>query len=162
MRNWKTRPWSTPAIMGAGIFSATTGLIMFFALEQPFKFAHELAGVGFSIAILLHVLSHWRSFSNYFSQRRALGIVTFVWLAGVGLVAASATLEMGEADALVVARIDSAPLALLAPIVGLEVGELVDRLGDDGFVVDDPEVSIRQLAEQHGADADDLLFSVFR
>ena len=162
MQRWNTRPWSTPATIGAGIFVATTGLTMFFVTEEPFKFAHEIGGIAFSAAILLHVLSHRRSFTNYFRQRRALGIVVTAWAMGVGLVTASSVLELGEPDALVVARIDSAPLALLAPVVGVEVRQLVDRLGDAGLVVEDPDMSIRQLAERHGADTDDLLFLVFR
>ena len=162
MKQWNTRPWSTPATIGAGIFVATTGLTMFFVTEEPFKFAHELGGLTFSAAILLHVLSHRRSFMNYFRQRRALSIVVTAWAVGVSLVTASSVLELGEADALVVARIDSAPLALLAPVVGMEVRQVVERLGAAGFVVEDPAMSIRQLAEQHGADTDDLLFLVFR
>ena len=162
MKKWNTRPWSTPVTIGAGIFVATTGLTMFFVTEEPFKFAHELGGLSFSAAILLHVLSHQRSFANYFRQRGALGIVVTAWAIGIGLVTASSVLDMGEADALVVARIDSAPLALLAPVVGMDVRQIVERLGEAGFVVDDPEMSIRQLAQQHGADTDDLLLLVFR
>ena len=162
MKQWNTRPWSTPATIGAGIFVATTGLAMFFVTEEPFKFAHELGGLAFSAAIVLHAMSHRRSFLNYFRQRGALAIVAAAWALGAGLVTASSVLEMGEADALVIARIDSAPLAVIAPVVGMEVRQVVDRLGDAGFVVEDPELSIRQVAEQHGADTDDLLFLVFR
>ena len=108
------------------------------------------------------MLSHRRSFTNYFRQRGALGIVVTAWAIGVGLVAASSVLNMGEAEALIVDRIDSAPLAVLAPVVDMDVRQVVDRLGDEGFVVDDPEMSIRQLAQQYGADTDDLLLLVFR
>ena len=55
MKKWNTRPWSTPVTIGAGIFVATTGLTMFFVPEEPSKFAHELGGIAFSAAILLHV-----------------------------------------------------------------------------------------------------------
>ena len=109
MKTWNTRPWSTPVTIGAGIFVAATGLTMFFITERPFKFAHELGGISFSAAILLHVLSHRRSFTNYFRQRGALGIVVTAWAIGVGLVAASSVLNMGEAEALIVDRIDNAP-----------------------------------------------------
>ena len=67
MKQWNTRPWSTPATIGAGIFVATTGLTMFFVTEEPFKFAHELGGLTFSAAIVLHVLSHRRSFTELLS-----------------------------------------------------------------------------------------------
>ena len=162
MKNWKTRPWSTPLTIGAGIFVALTGLIMFFAVEDPFKFAHELAGIAFSLAIALHVLSHWRSFWGYFRQRRALGIVAGAWVLGAGLVTASAVLDMGEPDALVVARIETAPLPAVAAVLGLDVEELAGRLTAGGFPVTDRNASIQGIAEEHAADTDDLLNLAFR
>lgn len=162
MKKWNTRHWSTPVTIGAGIFVAATGLIMFFITERPFKVAHELGGVAFSAAIVLHVLSHRRSFTNYFRQRGGLGIVVAAWALGVGLVAASSVLNVREAEALVVDRIDSAPLAALAPVVGLDLRQIVDRLEDEGFVVDDPKMSVQQLAQQYDAETDDLLLLVFR
>lgn len=165
MKNLNTRRWSTPVTMGAGIFVAVTGLLMFFVAERPFKFAHELVGIGcigFSVAILLHVLSHWRSFSHYFSQRSAVRVLALAWSVGIGLVMASAILNGGDPEELIVERIDTASVALLAPVVGMDVSDLVDRLGDDGYVVDDPGMSIRQLAERYDAETDDVLFSVFR
>ena len=58
--------------MGMGIFVATTGLIMFPFVEQPFKLTHELAGIVFCVAVWMHVLSHSRSFSGCFRRRRSL------------------------------------------------------------------------------------------
>ena len=162
MNNLNTRRWSTPVTMGAGIFVVVTGLLMFFVAESPFKFAHELVGIGFSAAVVLHVLTHWRSFSNYFSQRRAVGVLALAWSLGIGLVVASAIRGPTEPEELILERIDGAPVNLLAPVVGLDVRELVERLGDDGFAVDDPGMSIRQLADRHGAETDDVLLSVLR
>ena len=159
MKNLNTRRWSTPATIGAGIFVVVPGLLMFFVAGRPFKFAHERIGIGFSIAILLHVMSHWRSFSNYFSER---SVVALVWSIGIGLVTTSTILNSGDVEELIVERIDGASVALLAPVVGMNVRELVDRLGDDGFVVDDPGMSIQQLADQYGAETDDVLLSVFQ
>lgn len=162
MRNLGTRIWSTPLTIGAGMFVAITGLLMCFVTERPFKFAHELLSTGFAVAIVFHVLSHWRSFKRYFFRRSAVSVVVLAWSIGIGLVVTSAILNTGEAEEIIVARMDNTPIALLAPIVGMEVGELLDRLGDDGFAVRDPEMSVRQLADQHGAETDDVLLSVFR
>lgn len=162
MKNLNTRRWSTPATMGAGIFVVITGLLMFFVTESPFKFAHELVGIGFSIAVVLHVLTHWRSFTNYFSQRGGAGVLALAWSVGIVLVLASAVVGTGEPEELILERIDGTPLALLAPAIGMSVSDLIDRLGDEGVVVDDPGMSIRQLADRYGAEADDLLVSVLR
>ena len=162
MKHLNTRSWSTPFTMAAGIFVVITGLLMFFVTESPFKFAHELVGIGFSVAVVLHVSTHWRSFSNYFVQRRAVRVLALAWSAGVGLVMASAILGAGEPEELILARIDRTPVNVLAPAIGMDARELIDRLGRDGFVVDDPEMSIRQLAARYGAETDDLLFAVLR
>ena len=57
---------------------------------------------------------------------------------------------------------NSVPLDVLAPVAGLDVTELLDRLGAEGLVVDDAGTSIRQLAERYDAEADDILVSLFR
>ena len=162
MKNLNIRRWSTPVTIGTGIFVAITGLFMFFIAENPVKFAHELVGITFSVAIVLHISSNWRPFKRYFSQRGAVSIIALAWLIGISLVTTSALLDKGEPEERIVDQIEQAPITLLAPIVGMEVRELVDRLGDDGFVVDNPEMSIEQLAHHHDADTDDILLSVFR
>ena len=59
MRKFNIRPFSTPLIIGAGIFSSLTGLLMLLGAEDPLKFSHEIAGVAFSVAILLHISTNW-------------------------------------------------------------------------------------------------------
>ena len=54
------------------------------------------------------------------------------------------------------------PLAVLAPVAGLDVNELVDRFAAEGLVDAHPGMSVRQLAERHNAEADDIFVSVFR
>lgn len=162
MRNLRIRHWSTPATIGAGIFVALTGLLMFFVAERPFKFAHELVGIVFSIAVVLHVLSHWRSFRRYFSERLALGVLVLVWTLAGGLVAASALRNIADPEDLIVERMNGVPIELLAPVVGMETEELLERLADDGYTADEPGMSVRELADRHGAESDDVLLSVFR
>ncbi len=162
MKNLNIRRWATPLTIGAGIFVATTGLLMFFVMENPFKFAHELIGIGFSVAIVLHVSSNWRSFKRYFSQRGTVSIIALAWLIGISLVITSAILSEEESEELIVTRIEKTPIVLLAPVVGMDVKELVNQLGSDGFTIDNPEMSIEQLADQHDVDTDDILLSVFR
>ena len=162
MKNLNIRRWSTPLTIGAGIFVAITGLFMFFITENPVKFAHELVGIGFSVAIVLHILSNWRPFKRYFSQRSAVSIIALAWLIGISLVTTSVLLDGGEPEELIVNRIEQTPIVLLAPVVGMDVSELVEQLSNDGFAVDNPEMSIEQLAHRHEADTDDILLSVFR
>ena len=162
MKNLNIRGWSTPLIIGAGIFVALTGLIMFFITEDPFKFAHELVGIGFSVAIVLHILSNWRPFKRYFSQRSAVSIIILAWLIGISFVTLSALRGNGEPEERIVSQIEQMPIVLLAPVVGMDVSALVNQLGNDGFVVSNTEMFIEELADEHGVDTDDVLLSVFR
>ena len=77
MKKLNIRRFATPLIIGAGLVSAITGLLMFFITEDPFLFAHEIVGLGFSVAILLHIYTNWRPFKKYFSQRSV--IIIAVW-----------------------------------------------------------------------------------
>ncbi len=162
MKKINTRGWSTPMIIGAGIFVAITGLLMFFVTEEPFKFAHEVVGIGFAVAIVLHILSNWRPFLRYFSKHLAVCVIALGWLIGIGLVVRTAVLDVGEPDGRVVERIEQTSIHLLAPVIGLEVNELVEQLKEEGFVVDNPQMTIEQLADKHTTETDTILLKIFR
>ena len=162
MKNLKIRWLATPLIIGAGIFVAITGLLMFFVTGDPFRFAHEIVGVGFAVGIVLHILSNWRPFTRYFSQRGAIGIIALGWVVGISLVATTAIQGTEDAEERVVHQIEQTPIQLLAPVVNMELGALVARLKADGLVVDDPKMSVEQLADKHGADTEDILLLIFR
>ena len=161
MKKLNIRRFATPLIIGAGVVSAITGLLMFFTTEQPFLSAHEIVGLGFSVAILLHIYTNWRPFQKYFSQRSVI-IIALAWLIGVGLIARTAIFSEGEPEELIMERMEQTSITRMAPIVDMEVETLIKRLGADGYTVSDPEMSIEALAEKHGADTDTVLLSVFR
>ena len=161
MRRLNIRRWSTPLIIGTGLFVATTGLFMFLTTTDLVRFAHEIIGVGFAIAIVLHILSNWVPFKRYFAQRAVI-IIVLAWGMGIGLVAATVLQPTQDAEEVVVERIEQTPIQLIAPVVGMEVNALVERLKVDGYVIESPEMSIEQLTEKHEADTEEILLSVFR
>ena len=161
MKKTDVRRFATPLIIGAGVISVMTGLLMFFMTEQPFLSAHEIVGLGFSVAILLHIYTNWQPFQKYFSQRSVI-IIAVAWLIGVGLIARTAIFSEGEPEELIMQKMEQTSITRIAPIIDMEVETLVKRLGDDGYTVDTPEMSIEALAEKHGADTDAVLLSVFR
>lgn len=162
MKNLRTHQWSTPAIIGLGVFVASSGLFMFFIAEDPVKLAHELAGLAFAAAIVVHVLSNWRGFRGYFTRGRAVSIMAAAWLIAAGLVIYSAVLVTVEADQLVIDHIALAPIESLAPIAGKDVQDLVDQLQSAGYRIEDLSISAEQLAADTGAEVDDILITIFR
>ena len=127
MKNLKIRWLATPLIIGTGIFVATTGLLRFFVTADPFRFAHEIVGVGFAVGIVLHILSNWRPFTRYFSQKSAAGIIALGWVVGISLVTTSAIRGEEDAEDRVVDQIEQTSIQLLAPVVGMEVNREVQR-----------------------------------
>ena len=155
------RSFSTPLIIGAGIFVATTGVFMFVTTTDLVRFAHEILGVCFAVAILLHIMTNWRPFKRYFFKRSVV-IIVLALVIGISLVTNSALQQRIDAEEFVVERIEQTSIQLLAPVVGMEVSELVNQLAVDGLVVENQEMSIEQLAEKHSIDTDRILLSVFQ
>ena len=155
------RQFSTPLIIGAGLFVATTGVFMFVTTTDLVRFAHEILGVCFAVAILLHIMTNWRPFKRYFFKRSVV-IIVLALVIGISLVTNSALQQRIDAEELVVERIEQTSIQLLAPVVGMEVSELVNQLAVDGFVVENQEMSIEQLADKHSIDTDRILLSVFQ
>ena len=155
------RSFSTPLIIGAGLFVATTGVFMFVTTTDLVRFAHEILGVCFAVAILLHIMTNWRPFKRYFFKRSVV-IIVLALVIGISLVTNSALQQRIDAEELVVERIEQTSIQLLAPVVGMEVSELVNQLAVDGFVVENQEMSIEELADKHSIDTDRILLSVFQ
>ena len=162
VRKLNTRRWSTPLIMSAGLFSATTGLLMFFVVVAPFKMAHELVGVAFSAAILLHILSNFKPFRKYFTQRLGAGVIVLALAAAIGLLLLTMNDRSDEARALILERVENAPVSVVATLVGMEPQELADRLRENGVEADDLEMSLQELAARHGADTEDILYPILK
>ena len=78
------------------------------------------------------------------------------------LLTTSALQQEEDAEEVVFERIEQTPIQRLAPLVGVEVSQLLDQLAADGFTVETPEMSVEQLAETHATDTDDILLSIFQ
>lgn len=44
-------------------------------MRNPIEHAREWIGLVFAIGIVLHIINHWESFKNYFTQRLAVSIM---------------------------------------------------------------------------------------
>ncbi|MET0029693.1 MAG: DUF4405 domain-containing protein [Candidatus Thiodiazotropha sp.] len=156
-----TRPWSTPIMIGAGLFVAVSGVMMFWGVHDPVEQAHEWIGLMFAGVILLHILNHWQVFKRYFSQRLALGVMGVVMLAVVGFIGVSASEEGGNPMMQVIHSIEASPLSEVAPLVDRDAGELVSGLQAAGYSVSGPDASLGQIARDNGAEPRALFGLVF-
>ncbi|OSM04900.1 DUF4405 domain-containing protein [Magnetofaba australis] len=146
MKNLKTRQWSTPLVIMAGVFVAVTGVLLFFHLGGAAREAHEWIGLAMAAGILFHVLNHWGTFTSYFSQKLGAGVMGGVALVAIGLVLGGALNSRPNPKGFVLDAFLSAPLAQVAGVLGKSSQELAAQLGAQGITVDGDALSIKQIA----------------
>jgi len=157
-----TKTWTTPLVAGAFIISAFTGLLLFFHLEPGIvEPVHEWASWLIVIAALLHLLTHWKSFTVYLKKAGPL-----LLLAG-GLSVAALSLypwveEEENPRKKAVAMLENARIADVAPIVDSSEDVLILRLAHNGIKVYDPGDSIEKTAEKNGKDIGTLFHIIFQ
>jgi hypothetical protein len=149
------RRWSTPAVIGAGLFVAVSGVMMFFGIHQPVERAHEWIGLAFAAAIALHLLTHWRGFKGYFKQPLALGIVGALALTTAFLLLAED--EGGHGVKALIHRVEAAPLAEVAPLFDRNPEQIRRTMQEAGFSVQDAQQSIAAIAAANGSEPKVLL-----
>jgi|GEM_PF-774528 len=155
MKTASLRLWSTPAVIGAGLFVAVSGVMMFFGLHQPVERAHEWIGLAFAAAIALHLLTHWRGFKGYFRQPLALGIVGALALPTAFLLLP--TDGGGHGIKALIHRVEAAPLAQVAPLFERSPDQIRSTMQEAGFSVQDPQQSIAAIAAANDSEPKVLL-----
>ncbi len=161
MSVFQTRSWSTPVTIGAGLFVAVSGVMMFWGVHDPVERAHEWIGLLFAGVILLHILNHWKLFKRYFSQRLALGVMGLVLITVLGFVGTSVTREGGNPMMKVIHSIESSPLSEVAPLVDRDAGALVTGLQAAGYTVSGTDATLGQIARDNGTEPRALFGLVF-
>ena len=157
MRRLNTRRWSTPLIIAAAGFSATTGLLMFFYVVAPFKFAHELMGLVFSVAIVLHVVSNFRPFRNHLTRWLGAAVVVLVLSGAIGLLVLSMNDHSVRAREAIVEAVGGATVGSVIAMLDMEQQEFVAVMGAHGITVDDFDQTVQDLARRYDGDAEDVL-----
>lgn len=157
MKTASLRRWSTPAVIGAGLFVAVSGVLMFAGIHDPVEHAHEWIGLVFAAGIALHVLNHWRGFKGYFSQPLALGIVGAVVLATTFLMLPGEEGEGGHGIKGLLHRIEGAPLTQVAPLLDRSPEQVVSDVQAAGYSVLSADQSIATIAAANGAEPKALM-----
>ncbi len=162
MRNINTRKWSTPMIIGAGLFVAVSGILMFFHVAGPLELAHEWIGLVFALGILLHLLNHWSAFKNYFRQQKALGVMALVLMATGSLVITAASEGGGNPMMQLVRSVEAAPLSEVATLLDQDADGIVAKFLAAGFQVGGSEKSIIEIAIDNGVEPRALISVLYR
>jgi hypothetical protein len=160
------RTWATPLATGTWIVVAVTGTLMFFELaEDAVKEMHEWFGLGAAAAIALHVVRNGSALWTYF--RRSWAMVAAMVAVALGVVGflGAALLEGGDGrkggSRAVMARVESSPLAELAPVFDTTPDALIAKLSAAGFLGVSAEASPEDIAEASDRPPPAVLAAIF-
>ncbi len=147
------KSWATPLAVGAFTISAVTGLLIFFDLEPGIiEPVHKWLSWLLVAGVILHLVSNWKQFTGYFSKKPALGII------GAALIVTIASLlpvfgekeEGKERTGKVAAQLlESSSLETVALVTKTTPKLLIEQLEKNGIMVNDPSLTIQQIASSN-------------
>lgn len=166
-RSWQIqRSWLTPFTFGTFIFTAVTGILLFFNIHGGLvKPAHEWISWLLVIAALLHLVHNRRSFTSTLSQPLAKVVVVFFFL----LLGAS-VLPMGIGDQQqhrhpterITEALVRAPLSTVAKVANRLPEETVQLLWNKGIRAQGTEQSIQAIAAENRQGTMEILSIIFQ
>lgn len=151
--------YSTPLIIPISTVVTFSGVLMLFHLEtSEMVLLHELFGLAFVLAAVLHVINYWNATRNHFSRRTSRGLILAIFLLAVVLYpAASHDAHDGTVHKDIIDRVISSPLTLTAPVLGLTAENAVEKLRASGIESASADSNINQMAKASGRHPSQLL-----
>lgn len=156
------RRYITQATIALAVIVGVTGVMMFFHVAKgEVEGVHEWLGLAFAVVAILHGVRHRHVIGTMLGQTRMrvlAAVVAAVAVAFVALPSEKGPNPFRQATQVVM----QAPLQDLAPVIGVTVQELADRLDDEGFPVADTTQSIQAIARTLGADPVQVMQAALR
>jgi hypothetical protein len=154
--------WATPATIGTFAVTAITGLFMFFHLQTGWmKTAHEWVGWLAVAAAVFHTLVHWRAFKMHFANKLGLSVIMVFLAAGILSAIPSSGKRPGNPARQVITAIEQASINAVSPVTGHTPEILTEQLKAAGIVVQEPDQTIRQIAQQNHRSSVEILGIIF-
>ncbi len=156
------RRWATPLTIGAFMLMSITGILMFFHINPGIsKVAHEWLSWAMVIGVGLHLVTNWKMFARYFSQKAALGVIGFFAILTVAsMLIPGGEERRGPPGAQASNVLMNAPLDKLAGITGNTLEGLQAKLQAQGLKLDATMVSLDAVAKQNQRNPVEVLNSV--
>lgn len=140
--------YGTPLTVGLFLVSTVSGVALFFHLgTNLFREMHEILSLVLLVPVVLHLWRNWPGFKNYF-RRAAMRISLALCLiaAGAYVYAGWSKPSGGNPAIALMGAAQKAPIAHLAPVLGLTADGAVKRLQDAGFGPLDANDTVAGLA----------------
>jgi len=159
------RNYATPlSLVGFAAVSAT-GIMMLLGLRGPLGAIHEWSGILFVIFLVLHLARNRRGVSAMLAVPRNRMVVGALGAAAAVLIIAALPLSSGghghgrgfHGGFAVVHRLTDAPIAKMAPALGLTGEQAIVRLRKGGVAAEGPQQSLNDIAESQNEELPRLL-----
>lgn len=151
--------YATPFTTGLFVVSTVSGVALFLHVgTSAFREMHEILSMVLIVPFGLHLWRNWRPMLGYF-KRSAMPIALLASFAVAGVFAYEGMSggTGGNPMMAVVAKLESAPLAALAPVLGTDETTLMHALVNGGISEAKPSDTVKDLATRSGLDEFDIL-----
>lgn len=149
---------ATPLAMALFMVIAVSGTMLFFHVgEDLVKELHEWLGIAFVTAAILHVYRNWSSFKKYFQQRLLWAILTLTIVVTLAFVVPAGLLGQRHGIRFIVDAVTTAPLQQIAPVLGTSYEDMRARFAEQGIVIDNPAISLREIAHHSKRELPEVL-----
>jgi small-conductance mechanosensitive channel len=149
---------ATPLAIALFMVIASSGTMLFFHVgEGLVKELHEWLGIVFVIAAILHVYRNWSSFQKYFQQRLLWSILTLTVVVTLAFIAAAGLSGQRHGIRFIVDAVTTAPLQQIAPVLGTSYEDMRARFAERGIVIDNPAISLREIAHHSKRELPEVL-----
>ena len=159
------RKYATPLSFVTFLAAGVTGVMMFLGVgSHQLGDLHEWLGLAFVAAMILHFVRNGRGMLAMLSAARAKAIVTGLGAVAVVLIAVFGFGGQGGGHGgghggphRVLSRLASAPIAKLAPALGMTSDQAIARLKSGGVAVAGPGQSLAEIGDKQNAELPRLL-----
>ena len=150
------KSWATPLAIGAFTISGVTGLLLFFDIEiglvEP---AHKWLSWLLLGGILFHAVSNRKSFAGYFANKAGIGIIgAAVLVTIISLLPIFGEGEEGHGKEntgkAAVQAMEASSVETVALVLKVTPEELAAKLEKEGIVVENPSMTISEIARKNG------------
>jgi hypothetical protein len=141
------RNWATPLTIGTFIVTGVSGILLFFKINLGIsKEIHEWIGILMVLGCIIHSISNWKAFKNYFTKPVGLTVVGIFLVLGAISFVTSGQSEGGISPRQIFQTMQNIPLTTAAQVVKSNPEAIKAKLEDKGIVVNNTNQTIKEIA----------------
>lgn len=146
----------TSLTIGSFAICSFTGLVMYFdLLNAGMKETHEILGIVFCIAVIIHLAGHIKSVPKYFKRSSSLSLILAMFALGFANI--YLTYDDLPSGKVAFEKISKTKIKYLIPVLGKSEQELRTSLKEHNVDKLDLNKSFSDLAKENKLELHDLL-----